>query len=36
MTAMLEPAMTIVVGLIVGFVAVSVILPMYDLLGAIK
>ena len=36
MTAILEPAMTIVVGLIVGFVAVSVILPMYDLLGAIK
>jgi len=36
MTAMLEPAMTIVVGVIVGFVAVSVILPMYDLLGAIK
>jgi type IV pilus assembly protein PilC len=36
MTAMLEPAMTIVVGVIVGFVAVSVILPMYNLLGAIK
>jgi type IV pilus assembly protein PilC len=36
MTAMLEPAMTIVVGVIVGFVAISVILPMYDLLGAIK
>jgi type II secretory pathway component PulF len=33
---MLEPAMTIIVGLIVGFVAVSVIMPMYNLLGAIR
>jgi type IV pilus assembly protein PilC len=36
MTAMLEPAMTIIVGVIVGFVAISVIMPMYNLLGAIK
>ena len=36
MTAMLEPAMTIFVGFIVGLVAVSVIMPMYNLLGAIK
>jgi type IV pilus assembly protein PilC len=35
-TRMLEPAMTIFVGLIVGFVAVSIIMPMYQLLGAIK
>jgi type IV pilus assembly protein PilC len=36
MTSLLEPAMTIFVGLVVGFVAVSVIMPMYQLLGAIK
>jgi type IV pilus assembly protein PilC len=36
MTSMLEPAMTVVIGLIVGFVAVSVIMPMYGLLGAIR
>jgi type IV pilus assembly protein PilC len=36
LTRMLEPAMTIFVGLVVGFVAVSIIMPMYQLLGAIK
>ncbi len=36
MTSMLSPAMTIFVGLIVGFIAVSVIMPMYGLLGAIR
>jgi type IV pilus assembly protein PilC len=36
MTSTLEPAMTVFVGLVVGFVAVSVIMPMYQLLGAIK
>ncbi|GMR09991.1 MAG: type II secretion system F family protein [Anaerolineae bacterium] len=36
MTTMLEPALIIFIGLIVGFVAVSVIMPMYSLLGAIK
>jgi len=36
MTSMMEPAMTIFVGLIVGFVAVSVIMPMYGLLGSIR
>jgi len=35
MTTVLEPAMIIVLGLIVGFVAVSIIMPMYDLLGNI-
>lgn len=35
-TGLLEPALIIFVGLIVGFVAVSVILPMYSLLQAIK
>jgi type IV pilus assembly protein PilC len=36
MTTVLEPALIIGIGLLVGFVAVSVILPMYDLLGAIQ
>jgi type II secretory pathway component PulF len=36
MTAVLDPVMTIISGVFVGFVAISVILPMNDLLGAIK
>jgi type IV pilus assembly protein PilC len=36
LTSMMEPALTLFVGLIVGFVAVSVIMPMYSLLGSIK
>ncbi|MCJ7734635.1 MAG: type II secretion system F family protein [Anaerolineales bacterium] len=36
LTSLLEPAMMIFVGIIVGFVAISVILPMYSLLGQIK
>ncbi len=36
LTTLLEPAMIIFVGIIVGFVAISVILPMYSLLGQIQ
>jgi type IV pilus assembly protein PilC len=36
MVAVLEPAMVIVVGVIVGFIAVSVIAPMYALVSAVK
>jgi type IV pilus assembly protein PilC len=36
LTSMMEPALTLFVGLIVGFVAVSVIMPMYSLLGSIN
>jgi len=36
LTSLLEPAMMIFIGIIVGFVAISVILPMYSLLGQIK
>jgi len=34
--SMMEPALTLFVALIVGFVAVSVIMPMYSLLGSIN
>ncbi len=36
LTGLLEPGMIIFVGIIVAFVAISVILPMYSLLGQIK
>jgi type IV pilus assembly protein PilC len=36
MTSLIEPVMTIAVGLVVGFIAVSLISAMYGLVGAIK
>jgi type IV pilus assembly protein PilC len=36
MTALIEPVMTVTVGLVVGFVAVSLISAMYGLVGALK
>jgi type IV pilus assembly protein PilC len=36
LTNMIEPGMVIFVGLIVAFVAISVIMPMYSLLGQIR
>jgi type II secretory pathway component PulF len=36
MISLMEPALVIAVGGAVGFVAVSVILPMYGLLQAVK
>jgi type II secretory pathway component PulF len=36
MITMLEPALVIVVGVVVGFIAISVIAPMYGLVHAIK
>ncbi len=36
LTAMLEPALMLFVGALVGFIAVSVIMPMYSLMGAIR
>jgi type IV pilus assembly protein PilC len=36
MTSLIEPVMTVVVGLVVGFIAVSLISAMYGLVGAIK
>ncbi|HEY0493972.1 MAG TPA: type II secretion system F family protein [Candidatus Dormibacteraeota bacterium] len=36
MTSLIEPVMTVVVGIIVGFIAVSLISAMYGLVGALK
>lgn len=36
LTSLLEPGMVVFVGVIVAFVAISVILPMYSLLGEIR
>lgn len=36
MTSALEPALTIFIGVLVGFVAVAVIMPMYSLMGEIS
>ena len=36
LTTLLEPALIIVMGFVVGFVAISIIMPMYDLLGQIN
>ncbi len=36
LTGALEPALTIFIGVMVGFVAVAVIMPMYSLMGAIS
>ncbi len=36
MTSLIEPVMTVAVGLVVGFIAVSLISAMYGLVGAIK
>jgi len=36
LTALIEPALVVFVGVIVAFVAISVILPMYSLLGQIR
>jgi type IV pilus assembly protein PilC len=36
MTSLIEPVMTVTVGLVVGFIAVSLISAMYGLVGALK
>jgi len=35
LTSMLEPAMTVVVALVVAFIALSLIMPMYSIMGSI-
>jgi len=36
MTSLIEPVMTVAIGLVVGFIAVSLISAMYGLIGALK
>lgn len=36
LTSMIQPAMTLVIGLVVAFIALSIIMPMYSLMGNIK
>jgi type IV pilus assembly protein PilC len=36
LTAMVQPAMTLVIGLVVAFIAVSIIMPMYSIMGHIQ
>lgn len=36
MTSLIEPVMTVVVGIVVGFIAISLISAMYGLVGALK
>jgi type II secretory pathway component PulF len=35
-TAMIEPALTIAVGAVVAFIAVSIIMPMYGIMQSIR
>ena len=35
LTGVLEPAMTIGIGVMVGFIAAAVVMPMYGLMGNI-
>lgn len=36
LTAMIQPAMTLFIGLVVAFIAVSIIMPMYSIMGHIQ
>jgi type IV pilus assembly protein PilC len=36
LTSMIQPAMTLVIGLVVAFIAVSIIMPMYSIMGHIQ
>jgi type IV pilus assembly protein PilC len=36
MIGMIEPAMTLFIAIVVGFIALSVVMPMYTLIGSIK
>jgi type IV pilus assembly protein PilC len=36
LTAMMTPALTIVMGVVVGFIALSLIMPMYQLIGNVN
>ncbi len=36
LTSMIQPAMTLVIGLVVAFIALSIIMPMYSIMGNVK
>lgn len=36
LTGTIEPALTLILGVIVGFVAISIIMPIYELMGAMQ
>ena len=36
LTSMIQPVMTLVIGLGVAFIALSIIMPMYSIMGSIK
>jgi len=35
-TSLLEPAITVILGIIVGFIALAIIMPMYNMMGAMQ
>jgi len=36
LTSMVQPAMTLGIGLVVAFIAISIIMPMYSIMGHIQ
>jgi type IV pilus assembly protein PilC len=36
LTSMIQPAMTLLIGLGVAFIALSIIMPMYSIMGSVK
>jgi len=36
LTSMIQPTMTLVVGAVVAFIAISIIMPMYGIMQSIK
>jgi type IV pilus assembly protein PilC len=36
LTSMIQPAMTLAIGLVVAFIAISIIMPMYSIMGHIQ
>jgi type IV pilus assembly protein PilC len=36
LTSMIQPAMTLLIGLVVAFIALSIIMPMYSIMGNVK
>ena len=36
LTSMIQPALTLAVGLVVAFIALSIIMPMYDIMQSVR